>query len=89
MVHGNMCVHMYGLHLHRWTMMMRMLWVTMGMCVPFIAPSLTLRRCPCVTSVSCNIVRVTLTRIHVTMSQCFNSATVSCCAHKLLILICT
>ena len=29
---------------------MRMLWVTMGMYVPFVAPSLTLRRCPCVTS---------------------------------------
>ena len=28
--------------------MMRMLWVMMGMFVPFVAPSLTLRRCPCV-----------------------------------------
>ena len=37
---------------------MRMLWVMMGMFVPFVAPSLTLRRCPCVTSVSCNIVRI-------------------------------
>ena len=45
----------------------RMLWVTMGMYVPFVAPSLTLRRCPCVTSVSCNIVRIALTRISVTM----------------------
>ena len=67
--------------------MMRMLWVTMGMYVPFVAPSLTLRRCPCVTNISCNIVRIALTHIHVTMSRCFNSATVSCCAHKLLILI--
>ena len=25
--------------------MMRMLWVTMGMYVPFVVPSLTLRRC--------------------------------------------
>ena len=67
--------------------MIRMLWVTMGMYVPFVAPSLTLRRCPCVTTVSCNIVRIALTHIHVTMSRCFNSATLSCCAHKLLILI--
>ena len=67
--------------------MMRMLWVMMGMFVPFVAPSLTLRRCPCVKSVNCNIVRIALTRMHVTMSRCFNSATVSCCAHKLLILI--
>ena len=65
--------------------MMRMLWVTMGMYVPFVAPSLTLRICPCVTSASCNIVQIALTRIHVTMPWCFNSATVSCCAHKLLI----
>ena len=42
------------------------------MFVPFVAPSLTLKRCPCVTSVNCNIV--------------FDSATVSCCAHKLRIL---
>ena len=41
----------------------------------------------CVTSVSCNILRIALTHIHVTMSRCFNSATVSCCTHKLLILI--
>ena len=67
--------------------MMRMLWVTMGMYVPFVAPSMTLRRCPCVKSGSCNIVQIALTRIHVTMSRCFNSANVSCCAHKLLILI--
>ena len=67
--------------------MMTMWWVTMGMYVPFVAPSLTLRRCPCVTSVRCNIVRIALAHIHVTMSLCFNSPTVSCCAHKLLILI--
>ena len=66
---------------------MRMLWVTMGTYVPFVAPGLTLRRCPCVKSVSCNIVKIALTRIHVTMSRFFNSATVSCCAHKLPILI--
>ena len=87
MVPGNTYLQIYGLHLHRRTMMMRMLWVTMGMYVPFVAPSVTLRRCPCVTSVSCNIVQIALTRIHVTISRCFNSATVSCCAHKLLILI--
>ena len=46
-----------------------------------------LEKSPCVTSVSCNIVQIALTRIHVTMSRCFNSAIVSCCAHKLLILI--
>ena len=40
--------------LNRRTMMMRM-WVTMGMYVSFAAPSLTLRRCPCVICVSCNI----------------------------------
>ena len=39
---------------------MRMLWVAMGMYVPFAAPSLTLRRCPCVTSVSCDIVLIAL-----------------------------
>ena len=66
---------------------MRILWVTMGMHVPFVAPSLTLRRCPCATSVSCNNVRIALTHIHVTMPRCFNSATMSWCAHKLLILI--
>ena len=44
---------------------MRMLWVMMGMSVPFIAPSLTLkRRCPCVTSVNRNIVRIALTHTH-------------------------
>ena len=74
MVHGNMYLHMYGLHLRRRTMIMRMLWVAMGMYVPIVAPSLTLRRCPCVTSVSCNIVRLALTRIHVTVSQSFNPA---------------
>ena len=31
---------------------MRMLWVMMGMFVPCVAPSLTLKRCPCVTSVN-------------------------------------
>ena len=67
--------------------MMRMLWVTMGMYVPFVAPSMTLRRCPCVTSVSCQFAWIALTRIHVSMSRCFNSATMSCRAHKLLILI--
>ena len=41
--------------------MMRMLWVMMGMYVPFVAPSLTLKSCPCVTSVNCNIVRIALT----------------------------
>ena len=46
---------MYGLHLHRKTLMMRLLWVMMGMYVPFVAPSLTLRRCSCVTSGNCNI----------------------------------
>ena len=35
--------------------MMRMLWVMMGMYVPFVAPSLTLKRCPCVTSVKCEL----------------------------------
>ena len=47
--------------------MMWMLWVMMGMYVPFVAPSLTLKRCPCVTSVNCNIVRIALTHTHVTM----------------------
>ena len=68
-------------------MVIRMLRVMMGMYVPFVAPSVTVRRCPCVTSVSCNIVRIALTHIHVTMSRCLNSSTVSCCAHKLLVLI--
>ena len=49
--------------------MMMMLWVTMGMYVPFVAPSLTLRRCSCVTSVSCNIVRIALTRIHINVND--------------------
>ena len=33
MVRGNTYLHMYGLHLHRRTMMIRMLWVMMGMSV--------------------------------------------------------
>ena len=41
-----------------------MLWVMMGMYVPFVAPSLTLKRCPCATSVNCNIVRIALTGRH-------------------------
>ena len=45
-------------------MMMRMLWVMMGMYVPFVAPSLTMKRCPCVTSVNRNIVRIALTHTH-------------------------
>ena len=57
----------YGPHLHRRTMMMRMLRVLMGMYVPFVAPSLTLKRCPCVTSVNCNIVRIALTHTHTHM----------------------
>ena len=40
--------------------MMRMLWVTMGMCVCRVAPNLTVRSCPCVTSVSQDIVRIAL-----------------------------
>ena len=48
--------------------MTRMWWVTMGMYVPFVAPSLTPRRCPCMASVSCNIVQIALTRVHVTIS---------------------
>ena len=47
--------------------MMRMLWVMMGMNMPFVAPSLTLKRCPCVTSVNYNIVWIALTHTHVTM----------------------
>ena len=35
-----------------------------GMYVPFVAPSLTLKRCPCVTIVNCNIVRIALTHTH-------------------------
>ena len=46
---------------------MRMLWVMMGMFVPFVTPSVTLKRCPCVTSVNCNIVQIALTHTHVTM----------------------
>ena len=41
--------------------MMKMLWVMMGMFVPFVAPSVTLKRCP---SVNCNIVRIALTHTH-------------------------
>ena len=44
--------------------MMRMLLVMMGMFVPFVAPSLTLKRCPCVTSVNCNVVRIALAQTH-------------------------
>ena len=55
MVHGNMYLRTYGSHLHRRTMLMRMFWVTMGMHVSFVTPSLTPRRFPCVTSVSCNM----------------------------------
>ena len=44
--------------------MMGMLWVMVGMYVPFVAPSLTRKRCPCVTSVNCNIVRIALTHTH-------------------------
>ena len=51
MAHGNMYQHMYGPHLHRRTMTMRMLWVMMGMYVPFVALSLTLNRCPQLTHV--------------------------------------
>ena len=51
--------------------MMRMLGLMMGMYVPFVAPSLTLKRCPCVTSVNCNIVRIALTHTHVTMRHFF------------------
>ena len=63
MVHGNMDVHMYSK-----TMMIRILWGTIGMYELFDASRLILRRCPCLTSVCCNIVRIALTRIHVTMS---------------------
>ena len=47
--------------------MMRMLWVMMGICVSFVAPRLTLKRCPCVTSLNSNIVQIALTHTHVTM----------------------
>ena len=47
--------------------MMRMLWVMMGMFLPFFAPSVTLKRGPCGTSVSCNVVRIALTHTHVTL----------------------
>ena len=66
-VRGNTYLHMYRPHLHKRTMMMRMLWVMMGKYVPFVAPSLTLKSCPCVTSVNCNIVRIAWTHTHVTM----------------------
>ena len=46
--------------------MRRMLWVMMGMCVRFDAPSVTVRSCPCVTSVSYTIVWSPSTRTHVT-----------------------
>ena len=46
---------------------MRILWVTTVMYVPFFTPSLKLRRCPCVTSVRYNIVRIALVRIQVTV----------------------
>ena len=36
-VHGNTYLHMYGPHMHKRTTMMRMLWVTMGNCVCFVA----------------------------------------------------
>ena len=48
MVHGNTYLHMYGSHLHMRTMIMMMLWVTMGMYVSFVSPSLTMKRCSCV-----------------------------------------
>ena len=48
------------------TILVRCLWVMMGMYVPFVAPSLTVRRCPCVASVTCKIVRIVLRHIHVT-----------------------
>ena len=35
--------------------------------VPFVAPSLNLKRCPCVTSVNCNIIRIALTHTHTHM----------------------
>ena len=54
--------------------MMRMLRVTTGMYAAFVAPSLTFRRCPCVTSVSCNVVRIALVHIHMTVWRCFTSA---------------
>ena len=57
-------LHMYGLHLHRRTMMMRMLWVMMGMYVPFVAPSLTLKRRPCVTSVATNALFMAFPVVH-------------------------
>ena len=63
--------HMYGLHLHSKTMMMRMLWVMMGMFVLFVAPSLTLKRCLCVTSVKCNIEWIALTHTHTPQCDMF------------------
>ena len=38
---GNTYLHLYGRHLHRRTMIRRMLWVMMGMYVPFVTASLT------------------------------------------------
>ena len=64
-------------------MILRMLWVTMGMYVPFLAQSLTLRPCPCVETFRCNPIWNAFTSIHVTMSHCFHSAIVLFCAHKL------
>ena len=61
---GNPYLHMYGPHLHKRALMMRILWVVMGMYVPSVAPSLTVKRCPCLSSVNCNIVRIALTHTH-------------------------
>ena len=71
-----MYLHMYGLHPHRRTMIMRMLSVTMGMYVPFVVPSLTPRRCPCVTSVNCNIVRIAFELLS---GLCFFLCSVAAC----------
>ena len=60
--------------------MMRMLWVMMGMYVPFVAPSLTLKRCPCVTSVNCNIVRIALTHMLATSSGYVSNHAYACWA---------
>ena len=67
MVRGNMYLHMYGPHLHKRTMMMRMFWVTMVVYVPFVAINLNPKRCPCLIGVSHNIVRIALIHTHVTM----------------------
>ena len=48
---------------------MRMLSVTMGMCVRFVAPNLTLAY-PCMTSVNWCIVQIALTHTHVTSDFC-------------------